>query len=66
MISKLKAHGTKCLKLKYDSLLSSFNFNFNLRRFLKELDLRGNQLTSVPAQLGVGQCWLIPRFASTE
>ena len=29
----LKAPGTKRLKLKYDKLLSSFAFNFNLRRY---------------------------------
>ena len=29
----LKAPGTKRLKLKYDKLLSSFAFNFNLRHY---------------------------------
>ena len=29
----LKAPGTKCLNLKCDKLLSSFAFNFNLRRY---------------------------------
>ena len=29
----LKAPGTKRLKLKYDELLSSFAFKFNLRRY---------------------------------
>ena len=29
----MKAPGTKRLKLKYDTLVSSFGFNFNLRRF---------------------------------
>ena len=29
----LKAPGTKRLELKYDELLSSFAFNFNLRRY---------------------------------
>jgi len=29
----LKAPGTKCVKLKYDGLLSSFAFTFNLRRY---------------------------------
>jgi len=29
----LKAPGTKRLKLKYDSLLSSFGFKFNSRRY---------------------------------
>jgi len=27
----LKAHGTKRLTVKYDTLLSSFDFNFNVR-----------------------------------
>jgi hypothetical protein len=27
----LKAHGTKCLNLEFDILLSSFTFKFNLR-----------------------------------
>jgi hypothetical protein len=31
--STLKVPETKCLKLKYDELLSSFGFKFNLRRF---------------------------------
>jgi hypothetical protein len=31
--SKFKAPGTKRLKLKYDERLSSFAFNFNLRRY---------------------------------
>ena len=33
MKSKLKAPGTKRSKLKFDHLLSSFAFNFNLRRY---------------------------------
>jgi hypothetical protein len=35
----LKAPGTKPLKLKYDELLSSFAFNFNLRRYIKATEL---------------------------
>jgi hypothetical protein len=31
---KLKATGTKCLKLKHDEPLSSSGFNFNLRRYI--------------------------------
>jgi hypothetical protein len=31
---KLKAPGTKRLKLEYDELLSSFAFKFNLRRYI--------------------------------
>jgi hypothetical protein len=30
----LKAAGTKRLKLKYDAPVSSFAFNFNLRRYI--------------------------------
>ena len=33
---KLKAPGTKRLKLKYDKLLSSSAFKFNLHRYIKE------------------------------
>ena len=36
MKSKLKAPGTKRLKLKYDVLLSSFAFSFNLRRYTQD------------------------------
>ena len=32
----LKAPGTKRLKLKHDILLSSFSFNFNVRRYTEE------------------------------
>ena len=32
----LKPPGTKRLKLEYDGLLSTFTFNFNLRRYIKE------------------------------
>jgi hypothetical protein len=35
MKSKLKAPGTKRLKLKYDILLLSFAYNFNLCRYIK-------------------------------
>ena len=33
----LKAPGTKRLELKYDELLSSFAFKFNLRRYFLDL-----------------------------
>ena len=33
MISTLEAHGTKRLKLKFDILLSIFDFKFKLRRY---------------------------------
>jgi hypothetical protein len=35
---KLKAPGTKRLKLKYDEPLSNFAFKFNLRRYIKVMD----------------------------
>jgi hypothetical protein len=37
MKPKLKPPGTKRLKLQYDGLLSSFAFNFNLRRYTTEI-----------------------------
>jgi hypothetical protein len=33
----LKRPGTKRLKLKHNRLLSSYAFNFNLRRYAKEI-----------------------------
>jgi len=33
----LKSPGTKRLKLEFDKLLSSFDFSFNLRRYIMEL-----------------------------
>jgi len=36
----LKAPRTKRLKLEYDKLLSSFAFNFNVRRYMKEPNAR--------------------------
>ena len=38
MKSKLKAPGTKRLKLDYDMALSSIAFNFNVRRYSKARD----------------------------
>jgi len=35
MKSKLKSYSTKRLSLEYNKLLSSFAFNFNLRRYTK-------------------------------
>ena len=46
MKSKLKAPGTKRLKLKYDNLLSRFAFNFNLRHYTM-VD-RGDVVTAGP------------------
>jgi len=37
MKSTLKALGSKPLKLKYDELLSRFDFKFNLRRYTEVL-----------------------------
>ena len=36
----MKAPGTKRLNLKYDELLSSFTFKFNLRRYNPVANLR--------------------------
>jgi len=36
MRPKLNSPGSKNLELKYDILLSSFAFNFNLRRYVQE------------------------------
>ena len=54
----MKPPGTKRLQLKYDSLLSNFAFNFNLRRYTEDgsitMTVRGqyrpekNVLNSVP------------------
>ena len=48
MKSKLKAPGTKCLKLKYDNLLSSFAFKFNLRHYIVEAEGPGLTLGVEP------------------
>ena len=41
----LKLPGTKrCLNLKYDELLSSFAFNFNLRRYIEYASVLANVL----------------------
>jgi hypothetical protein len=49
----LKAPVTKRLKLKYDELVSSFAFNFNLRQYTPEESMR-----RVEALLMVGRCRL--------
>ena len=38
MKAMLKAPGTKRLKLTHDKLLSSFAFNFNLRRYIQSTE----------------------------
>jgi hypothetical protein len=38
---KLKPHGTKRLKLKYDKPLSKFAFKFNLHHYNKVKDANG-------------------------
>jgi len=43
----LKAPGTKRLKLKYDQLLSNLAFNFNLRRYIKGLELSVDEALAV-------------------
>jgi len=62
---KLKPPGTKRLKLKYDTLRSSFAFNFNLRRFKKaseeeEKDGKGDKKTEKEAG-----AYTRPLFSST-
>jgi len=46
----LKAPGTKRLKLKYDKLLSSFAFNFNLRRYSKGRGKHGGSAPDLAAE----------------
>jgi hypothetical protein len=50
----LKAPGTKRLKLKSDELLSSFAFNFNMRRYSKG----GPYLAKMRISFVVGWCRL--------
>jgi hypothetical protein len=50
MQSLLKAPGTKRLKPRYDGLLAGFAFNFNLRRYNKEGDVRLLIATDVAAR----------------
>jgi hypothetical protein len=50
---KLKAPGTKRLKLTYDQLLSSFAFKFNLRRYNKVFEVP--ELRVLGQDLEVGQ-----------
>jgi hypothetical protein len=40
---KLKPPGTKRLKLKFDILLSTYAFKFNLRRYIEEEIARQRQ-----------------------
>jgi len=66
MKSKLKALETQRLKLKYDILvqLSSFAFNFNLRRYnegsFQDIDIRINSATAnlQTFQIEAGRCRL--------
>jgi len=52
MKSTLKEHGFKRLKLKCDTLLSSFALNFNLRRYNKGCESISGACT---AKSGVGE-----------
>ena len=52
----LKAPGTKCLKLKYDKLLSNFAFKFKLRRYTMVYDY--TLKVKYAALTKVGQCRL--------
>ena len=54
----LKAPGTHLLTLKYDEMLSSFAFKFNLRRYNQVPEMHRVPLTEIVLQikkLGVGQ-----------
>jgi len=67
MKSKLKAPGTKRLKLRYDHLLSIIGFNSNLRRY--SVVLRGSNMRGVIAAganfiRSVGRCRLNQRNPS--
>jgi hypothetical protein len=51
------------LKLKYDDLLSSFAFEFNLRRYTAELQDMGFKVVAYPLSLlaaAVGPCYFKP------
>ena len=50
---KLKAHGTKRLKLKHEDLLSNLGFKFSLRRYIKAA-----ALAKISISVAVGQCRL--------
>ena len=50
----LKAPGTKCLNLKYDKLLSSFAFNFKLRRYIKAELLKTVLADKIVKRVGPG------------
>ena len=61
---KLKAPGTKRLKLRCDGPLSNVAFNFNLRRYIKGLILEsyqtGHMIAVIPFIAKVGRCRLNP------
>jgi len=54
---KLKAPGTKRLKLNYVKPLSRFAFNFNLRRYGESIASLSSA-TLITAVSLVGRCWL--------
>jgi len=58
----LAAPGTKRLKLKCDKLLSSFAFNFNLRRYVTATAIYATPDIDEDAKLPtlVGRCRLTP------
>ena len=55
----LKPPGTKHLKLKCDILLSSLAFNFNLRRYIKDVcDITLDMQATAFVGASVGRCRL--------
>ena len=57
IIPTLKAPGSNRLKLKYDQLVSSFAFKFNLRRYTVRKKREGRERTAELEHL-VGRCRL--------
>jgi hypothetical protein len=65
MKPKLNPPGTKRLKLNCDTLLSSYAFKVDLRRYIEEsgdatrVDLKACKAKAT-AEVQVGRCWLTP------
>jgi hypothetical protein len=60
MKSKLKPPGTKRLKLKCDTLLSSFAFKFNLRRYTKGVKYQLTMRIYWPGEEVLSGEWQMP------
>ena len=63
---QLKAPGTKRLKLKYDELLSSFAFNFNLRRYTMNDSRAKEARGKIKALLTANHAWCIHHTMMAE